>query len=115
MVDLSEEGEVSRNLWYFHRPSDEAARWELPTAAEQTAVEYKPNTVLRNALFNALNKYEPSLREKFMQVSKQSPESQILWINDAILSRLPYPIAEPLRRLFTPPFTPEGKKMPIQE
>ncbi|RCR70428.1 CHAT domain-containing protein [Larkinella punicea] len=112
MIDLSEE-EVTRNLWYFHRPSDEAARWELPTAAEQTAVEYKPNTVLRNALFNALNKYEPGLRDKFMQVSKQSPESQILWINDAILSRLPYPIAEPLRRLFTPPFSPEGKKLPI--
>ncbi|RRB00760.1 hypothetical protein [Larkinella rosea] len=113
MVDM-EEAEVSRNLWYFHRPSDEAARWELPTAAEQTAVEYKPNSALRNALFNALNKYEPSLREKFMQVGKQSPESQILWVNDAILSRLPYPIAEPVRRLFTPPFTPEGKKMPVR-
>ncbi|MFC5409084.1 hypothetical protein ACFPMF_07195 [Larkinella bovis] len=112
MVDLEAE-EVSRNLWYFHRASDEMARWELPTAAEPTVADYKPNTLLRNALFNALHKVEPGLREKFLQISKQAPESQILWINDAILSRLPYPLAEPLRRLFTPPFTPEGKKLPI--
>ncbi|GAB3334728.1 hypothetical protein GCM10027299_43220 [Larkinella ripae] len=111
-VDFSGE-EVNRNLWYFHRPSDEVARWELPTVAEPAAADYKPNTGLRNALFNALNKYEPSLREKFLQVGKQASESQILWVNDAILSRLPYPIAEPIRRLFTPPFTPEGKKLPI--
>lgn len=111
-IDFSDE-EVNRNLWYFHRPSDDVARWELPTVAEPTASEYKPNSVLRNALFNALLRYEPGLREKFLQVSKQAPESQILWINDAILSRLPYPIAEPIRRLFTPPFSPEGKKLPI--
>ncbi|GAA4471040.1 hypothetical protein GCM10023189_60830 [Nibrella saemangeumensis] len=111
LVDSMEE--VSRNQWYFFCPDSELARWELPTGEATGAAEYKPNTGLRTTLFQSLRAFDPTLTESFKSKQQLPPEALKSWLNEELLRRLPYPIAEPLRRLLCPPLSPAGKLLPV--
>ncbi|MBC7892952.1 MAG: CHAT domain-containing protein, partial [Sphingobacteriaceae bacterium] len=105
--------EVSRNQWYFYASDEEATRWELPTGVDAVLQDYKPNAELRRAFFNALRAYDSSLTEQFKAKQTLPPEALKNWLNEEIMRRLPYPISEPLRKLFCPALSPEGKLLPV--
>lgn len=114
--DLLDDGslaELSRNQWYFYAPDEEATRWELPTGVDAVLQEYKPNSALRKAFFNALRAYDASLTEQFKAKQTLPPEALKNWLNEEVMRRLPYPISEPLRKLFCPTLSPDGKLLPV--
>ncbi|GAA4409019.1 hypothetical protein GCM10023187_31660 [Nibrella viscosa] len=111
LVDSMEE--VSRNQWYFFCPDPALAQWELPTGDAVSMTEYKPNAALRTTLFQSLRGYDPTLTEAFKAKQQLPPEALKSWLNEELLRRLPYPIAEPLRRLLCPPLSPAGKMLPV--
>lgn len=114
MAEMDEE--ITRNQWYVHYPSDEAARWRLPSVAETAPPTYRPNAELRVALVKILSARDPTLRELYL--SRQTAlkeksgsknwdaelEAFREWLNEELLKRLPYPLAEPLRKLLCPEF-----------
>lgn len=111
LVDSLEE--VSRNQWYFFCPDPALARWELPTGTNAEATDYKPNNAIRTSLFQSLRTTDPTLTEAFKAKQQLPPEALKSWLNEELLRRLPYPIAEPLRRLLCPPLSPAGKLLPV--
>lgn len=112
LVDDSLE-EVSRNQWYFFAPTDEAPRWELPTGADPTTLDYKPNNALRAALFGALRAFDGGLTEQFKAKQTLPPDALRSWLNEEIMRRLPFPLSEPLRKLLCPALGPDGKLLPV--
>ncbi|CAN5587222.1 hypothetical protein BH09BAC4_BH09BAC4_31470 [soil metagenome] len=90
--------EVSDDQWYFYCPNPENAKWKLPTNAETSF--YKPNSGIRETLFEALGDQDQSFYDQYEVVqSKYSQDDLTDWVHKQILGRLPYPLAEPLRRL----------------
>jgi len=105
--------EVSRNQWYFFSPTDEAPRWELPTGADPATLDYKPNDALRAALFGALIAFDADLKEQTLaKRAALPPDALKSWLNEEIMRRLPFPLSEPLRKLFCPALAPDGKLLP---
>ena len=96
--------EISRNQWYFYSPSDDAARWKLPTGVEAAQAEYSPNGALRLTLKKALGAYDPGLNEQFeaKKAGNLSKTGLKSWLDEEVLRRLPYPLSEPLRKLLSP-------------
>ncbi len=105
--------EVSKHQWYFYCPTPEQGQWKLPSSAHISA--YVPNAGIRRTLFTALGNKDWTLYEEYKTVQSQySDEGLMDWAHKQILERLPYPLAEPLRRLFRREFSQsENRWQPI--
>ena len=105
--------EVSDDQWYFFCPDPQLAQWKLPTSAETSS--YKPNVTLRQTLFEVLGDQDPTFYDAYETVQSRYADDGLLdWTHKQILERLPYPLAEPLRRLFRREFIPtESRWLPV--
>ncbi|WP_206513069.1 hypothetical protein [Larkinella soli] len=109
---LETQEELTRNHWYFHCPDPQVGQWELPSHPEQAA-GYVPNKLLRQVLFDTLRKADPALTSQYLARKELPPEALKNWVNEELLLRFPYPLAEPLRRLLCPVITPDGRLLPV--
>lgn len=111
---LQTSDEVSDDQWYFFCPDPQLAQWKLPTSAETSS--YKPNVTLRQTLFEVLGGQDPTFYDAYEAVQSRYVDDDSLhdWTHKQILKRLPYPLAEPLRRLFRREFIPtENQWLPV--
>lgn len=93
--------EISKDQWYFYCPSPKHSQWKLSITAQTSS--YVLNAGIRNVLFNALVKKDRSLYDEYKTAKSQFQSNEdglIAWAHSQILVRLPFPLAEPLRRLF---------------
>lgn len=92
-------GAVSVNQWYFYYPNDETAKWELPTGVATEATAYIPNDTIRRTLFVTFCKYDPTLNQLYKTKQSLADDALRDWVHEEELRRLPYLIADPLRKL----------------